>query len=157
MPPSATTSCPVTQPASSEARNATAGAMSAATPRRGMHWSICTNSKASACGLASTPSVSVSPGTVRAQLGAQRDQLGEVGDRDHVLALRHADEAVCVEIVAEQERGLAVVRREESRPSIVEEEALVDRLQAKRVAPFRERREDGRPLGIRSPGGAPER
>src|SRR6185369_6244997 len=61
-PPSATISCPVTQPASSEARNATAGAMSAATARRGMAWSIWTNSNASACLLASTPSVSVRPG-----------------------------------------------------------------------------------------------
>src|SRR6266702_5716254 len=62
MPASATRSWPVTQAASSEARNATEGAMSAATPRRGMHWSIWTNSKASACGLAITPSVAVSPG-----------------------------------------------------------------------------------------------
>ena len=52
----------MTHPDSSEARNATDGAMSAATPRRGRHWSICTNSNASAWGLATTPSVSVSPG-----------------------------------------------------------------------------------------------
>src|SRR5438067_11140852 len=62
-PPSATRSCPVTQPASSEARKATAGAMSAATARRGIACSIWTNSNASACLLASTPSVSVSPGS----------------------------------------------------------------------------------------------
>jgi CO/xanthine dehydrogenase FAD-binding subunit len=36
MPASATRSCPVIQPASSEARKATAGAMSLATPRRGL-------------------------------------------------------------------------------------------------------------------------
>src|SRR6185437_11232730 len=61
-PPSATSIWPVIQPASSDARKATAGAMSAATARRGIAWSIWTKSNASACLLASTPSVSVSPG-----------------------------------------------------------------------------------------------
>src|SRR6266849_166015 len=66
------------------------------------------------------PGSAVAACTVRAQLSAQRDQLSEVGDRDHVLALGHADEAVRVKIVTEQEGGLAAVRREESRPSVVE-------------------------------------
>src|SRR5207248_4436009 len=61
-PPSATSICPVIQPASSEARNAIAGAMSAGTARRGIACSIWTKSNASACLLASTPSVAVKPG-----------------------------------------------------------------------------------------------
>src|SRR4029079_15345972 len=60
-PPSATIISPVTQPASSEARKATAGAMSAGMPRRGIACSICTKSKASACGLARTPADAVRP------------------------------------------------------------------------------------------------
>src|SRR5581483_10977540 len=62
IPASETIICPVTHPASSEARNATAGAMSSLSPRRGIAWSICTNSNASACGEAITPSDAVSPG-----------------------------------------------------------------------------------------------
>src|SRR5260370_21882247 len=61
-PPSATIIAPVTQLASSEARKATAGAISAGIARRGMACNDTTKSKASACGPASTPSLAVSPG-----------------------------------------------------------------------------------------------
>src|SRR5437667_107755 len=50
--------------------------MSAATARRGIAWSIWTKSKASACLLASTPSVSVAPGLT---------------ETEGVLASKHAE------------------------------------------------------------------
>jgi hypothetical protein len=62
MSPSTTIICPVTQPASSLHRKATGGAMSSGSPRRGIAWSCWTNSYASLWGVASTPSVAVSPG-----------------------------------------------------------------------------------------------
>jgi hypothetical protein len=49
---------------------------------------------------------------------------------------------VRIEVVAQQERGVGVGRGEEPRPAVVEEVALVDRLEPKRVALFAERRED---------------
>ena len=60
-----------------------------------------------------------------------------------------ADEAVCVEVVAEQERGVGVGRREEPRRAVVHEVALVDRLEAERVPLLAERREDRLVLGVR--------
>jgi hypothetical protein len=41
---------------------------------------------------------------------------------------------VCVEVVTQQERGVCVGGAEQPRPSVVEEIALVDRLQTERVA-----------------------
>jgi hypothetical protein len=49
---------------------------------------------------------------------------------------------VGVEIVAEQEGGVLVRRREQARAAVVEEVALVDRLEAERVPLVGERRED---------------
>jgi hypothetical protein len=49
---------------------------------------------------------------------------------------------VGVEIVAEQERRVGVTRVEETGPPVVEQVALVDRLEPERVAPLAERRED---------------
>jgi hypothetical protein len=49
---------------------------------------------------------------------------------------------VGVEVVAEQEGGVAIGGREQSWPSVMEEVALVDRLQAERVALLAEWRED---------------
>jgi hypothetical protein len=49
---------------------------------------------------------------------------------------------VGVEVVAEQEGGVGIGGREQSWPSVVEEVALVDRLQAQRVALLAEWRED---------------
>jgi hypothetical protein len=49
---------------------------------------------------------------------------------------------VGVEVVAEQQRGVGVGRGEQPRPAVVQEVALVDRLQAERVMLLAERRED---------------
>jgi hypothetical protein len=49
---------------------------------------------------------------------------------------------VRVEVVAEQKRAVVVGRSEQARRSVVEEVALVDRLEAERVALLRERGED---------------
>jgi hypothetical protein len=49
---------------------------------------------------------------------------------------------VRVEVVAEQERGVVVGGREEPRRPVVQEVALVDRLEAERVSLLRERRKD---------------
>jgi hypothetical protein len=55
---------------------------------------------------------------------------------------------VCVEIVAEQEGRILVRRREQARAAVVEEVALVDRLEAERVPLVGERREDGLQLAL---------
>jgi hypothetical protein len=49
---------------------------------------------------------------------------------------------VGVEVVAEQERRVGIAGREQARPSVVKEVALVDGLEAERVALLAERRED---------------
>ena len=49
---------------------------------------------------------------------------------------------MCVEVITEQERGICVGGGEQPRPSVVEEIALVDRLQAERVALLAEWRKD---------------
>ena len=75
-----------------------------------------------------------------ARLGAERDELGEVVHRLDAAGRRDPDEPVGVEVVAEQERRVGVGRREEPRPAVVEQVALVDRLH-----PERERRLAERP------------
>jgi hypothetical protein len=66
---------------------------------------------------------------------------------------------VRVEVVAEQERGVAVGRREQPRRPVVQQVALVDRLQPQRVALLRKRREDSLdlPLEARPKRLSPER
>jgi hypothetical protein len=55
---------------------------------------------------------------------------------------------VRVEVVAQEEGGVGVERGEEPRPAVVEEVALVDRLEPQRVALFAERREDRLELAL---------
>jgi hypothetical protein len=55
---------------------------------------------------------------------------------------------VRVEVVAEQEGGVRVGRLEQARVPVVQQVALVDRLQAECVALFGERREDRLALGL---------
>jgi len=88
------------------------------------------------------PGLAVAGKAVGAQLGAARDQRGEVGHCLDGSGLGDADEAVRIEVVAEQQRRVVVGGREQSRPAVVEEVALVDRLEAQRVALVGERRED---------------
>jgi hypothetical protein len=49
---------------------------------------------------------------------------------------------VGIEVVAEQKRGVRIGGGEQARPAVMQEVALVDRLQAKRVVLLAERRED---------------
>jgi hypothetical protein len=55
---------------------------------------------------------------------------------------------VRVQVVAEQQRGVRIGRREEARAAVVEQVALVDRLDPERVALLAERREDGLVLAL---------
>jgi hypothetical protein len=81
-------------------------------------------------------------------VGYQRRQ---VGDRFDGPGLRDPDESVRVEVVAEQERGVVVGRREQARAAVVEQVALVDRLQPERVPLLGQGREDrlGLALAVR--------
>jgi hypothetical protein len=64
---------------------------------------------------------------------------------------------VRVEVVAEQQRDVVLGRREQPRLTVVEEVALVDRLQPERVRLRGERREDGLVLRVAAQRGAPDR
>src|SRR3954467_6034272 len=91
------------------------------------------------------------PVTVRvlgAHLAAERDQLSEVRDGGDVLEGRDPRYSVRVEVVAEQERGVVVGRREQPRPAGGDEVALVDRLEPEGVASLAERREDGAAVAL---------
>jgi len=79
---------------------------------------------------------------VGAELGAARDQLRQVADSLDRPCLRDADEPVRVEVVAEQQCRVVVARREEPRAPVMEQVALVDRLEPERVALLAQRRED---------------
>ena len=85
---------------------------------------------------------------LRAHLAAERDQLREVGDSGDVMERRDAGDAVRVEVVAEQERRVVVRRCEQPRAAVVDEVALVDRLEPQRVARLAERREDGAAVAL---------
>src|SRR5262249_41875433 len=74
---------------------------------------------------------------------AERDQLGKVVDCLDAADALDPHEPVRVEIVAEEEPGVVIFWREEPRPTEVEEVALVDGLDAERVARLGEGREHG--------------
>jgi hypothetical protein len=88
------------------------------------------------------PRLAVAGEAVRPQPGAERDQSRQVGDGLDRPRLGHAHEPVGVEVVPEQQCGVGVGGREQPRPSVVEEIALVDGLETERVALLAERRED---------------
>jgi hypothetical protein len=95
---------------------------------------------------------------LRAELGAEGEELREVGHDRHVAVLGDPDETVRVEVVAEEDARVAVRGREEPRAAVVEEVALVDRLEAEREARLGERREDsdGLPVARLEERGGPE-
>lgn len=80
------------------------------------------------------------------ELGAEREELGEVGHGLDVPEGGDSHEPVCVQVVPEQDGGVAVRGVEEARAAVVEQVALVDRLDAEREALLAERREDGQGL-----------
>jgi hypothetical protein len=79
------------------------------------------------------------PPLLRPEMRASRDQLGERRDGVEVAGGGDPDEPVRVQVVAEQERDVSVRRREQARPAVVDEVALVDRLEPEREALRRER------------------
>ena len=78
------------------------------------------------------PRLPVAGSPLGPRLGAEREQLGEVSHRRDVALRGDADEPVREERVAEQERDVGIGRREEPRAPVVEEVALVDRLEPER-------------------------
>ena len=102
------------------------------------------------------PRLAVAGPAVGAELRADRDQRGQIGDGLDRSRVGDADEAVRVEVVAEQQRRVRVDRREQPRPAVVEQVALVDRLEPERVALLAERREDRLALRLRLQRLAPE-
>jgi hypothetical protein len=89
-----------------------------------------------------SPRLAVARTPVGAQLCAERDQLREVADGLDRPCLGDANEPVRVEVVAEQQRGVVVGGREQPRVPVMEQVALVDRLEPQRVALLAQRRED---------------
>src|SRR5262249_54671329 len=86
------------------------------------------------------PGLPVPGSSVRAELGAEGDERGQVGDRVDVVVLSDPDESVGVQVVPEEERVPAVAGGEEPRPPEVEEVPLVDRLDPESEAWFRQER-----------------
>ena len=95
-----------------------------------------------------SPRLSVSREPVRAELGTARDQRGQVGHGLDRPRLGHTHEPVRVEVVAQQERRVRVTRSEQPWPSVVEQVALVDRLEAERVRRRRQLGEDRLALAL---------
>jgi hypothetical protein len=104
------------------------------------------------------PRLAVAGEAVGPQPGAERDQSRQVGDGLDRPRLGDAHEPVGVEVVTEQERGVGVGGSEQPRLPVVEEVALVDRLQPERVALLAEGREDRLELALLlgPQGGLPE-
>ena len=94
------------------------------------------------------PDDAVAVRAVAPELRADGDQLGEVEDRLRAPLPGHAHEPVGIEVVAEEEGGVAVGRSEESRPPVVDEVPLVDRLQPERKPFLAQRREDRSGLAL---------
>ena len=105
------------------------------------------------------PGRSVATRALGTELRADRDQCRKIRHGIHVVQLRHADEAVRVEIVAEQQCVFRRGRGEEPRAAVMEEIALVDGLYTERAALVPERREDRLelPVLLRAQSGRPER
>jgi hypothetical protein len=80
------------------------------------------------------------------ELGAERDQLAHVGDGLDRAGGGKTDQAVRVEVVAEQEDRVVVARCEQPGAPVVDEVALVDRLDGEREPLLRKRREDRLPV-----------
>ncbi len=79
-------------------------------------------------GRAGRPEGSVAGDAFGPQIGAERDQLGEVVDGLDGPDLLNAYEPMRIEVVAEQQRGVTVLGGEQARAAVVQEVALVDRL-----------------------------
>ena len=105
-----------------------------------------------------SPGLSVPRPALGTQVGAECQELGQLGDHTHVPLGGDADEAVGVEVVAEEDAGVTIGGREEPRPAVVQQVALVDRLDSERELLVGERGEDREllPLFLRTERGGPE-
>src|SRR6266487_636339 len=103
------------------------------------------------------PGGTVARRRVSPKLRAEGDQLGQVRDRLDAPDIRNPDEPVRVEVVAEQERRVFVNGVEEAWVPVMNEVALVDRLEPERVALLAQRREDRLAFGLQPQGVVPER
>ena len=104
------------------------------------------------------PGLSVPGPVLGTQVGAEGQELGQLRDHPHVPLGGDPDKAVGVEVIAEEDAGVAIGGREEPRPSVVQEVALVDRLDSERELLVGERGEDREllPLFLRTERGGPE-
>jgi hypothetical protein len=93
------------------------------------------------------------------KLRAQGKELGEIGDDVHLSDRGDPDESMGVEVVAEEDGDVAVGRREEAGPAVMEEITLVNGLEPDGEPFVTKRRENQRLLALspRPEGGAPER
>ena len=95
-------------------------------------------------GRSRRPGRSLTPTTVCTRLGAEGDQLREIVHRADAPGRRDADEAVGVEIVPEEKGGVRVGGSKQAGATVVQEIALVDRLDTEREGGLAEAREDRR-------------
>ena len=96
------------------------------------------------------PGDAVSGTALGPQMSAEGEEAGEVGDGVYVPKRGNPDQSVRVQVVTEQDAGVVVYRREEARSAVVEEIALVDRLEPDGEPLVGERRENGQLLTLGS-------
>ncbi len=94
------------------------------------------------------PRLAVAGEAVGPEPRAERDQGSEIGHGLDRPRLGDAHEPVGIEVVAEQERGVGIGGREQPWTAVVQDVALVDRLQPERIPLLAERREDGFELAL---------
>ena len=88
------------------------------------------------------PRLAVAGEAVGPELSADRDQRRKVGHGLDGSGLGDPNEAVRIEVVAEEQRGVFVGRREETRAAVVQQVSLVDRLEPECVPLVGQRGED---------------
>ena len=89
------------------------------------------------------------------RLGAERDDVGELGDRLEVAEGGEAREPEGVELVAGEQRQVAIVVAQPAPVAVVQEVALADRLDDERDVVGRDRPRAGRPRRARRARGSP--
>jgi hypothetical protein len=105
------------------------------------------------------PRLAVAGPALGAQVSTESEELGELGHDAHVALRCHAHEPVRVEVVAEEDARVPVGGGEEPGCPVMQEVALVDRLDAERKPFVGKRREDRQLLALvfRAERGGPER
>src|SRR5919106_4725108 len=94
------------------------------------------------------PGGAVARAVLGPKLGADGEELGEVGHHVHLAVSGNADEPVRVQVVPEQHGRVPVDGGEEPRPAVMEQIALVDGLEPDGEALLAERGEDGEQLAL---------